>query len=240
MSERVNFPYNAEFERNPYPGLLIAVEGLDGSGGTTQVSNLYSFFQGEVPGAKIWATREPFDGPIGGFIRLALGKRLKIDNQTLQLTFSADRSDHLLAENGIIDRLKQAWIIICDRYSPSTPAYGYAAGLDIKWLWALQSKFILPDLTFFLDLPPETCLERKKQSNFSLELYEELETLRKTREGYELLMEMMPDLMVRIDGSRDEGLVYARIKNEIVKLPKFQQLVAGTVNGNQGFLSSSG
>ena len=167
MSERVNFPYNAEFERNPYPGLLIAVEGLDGSGGTTQVSNLYSFFQREVPGAKIWATREPFDGPIGGFIRLALGKRLKIDNQTLQLTFSADRSDHLLAENGIIDRLKQAWIIICDRYSPSTPAYGYAAGLDIKWLWALQSKFILPDLTFFLDLPPETCLERKKQSNFS-------------------------------------------------------------------------
>ncbi|MGB6839317.1 MAG: dTMP kinase [Microgenomates group bacterium] len=221
--DRLTINYNCEMHVNPYPGMLVALEGLDGSGSSTQARDLvdYLFFELSL---NTWLTKEPTEGPIGAPIRHILSRKLEMDSQTLQMMFTTDRSDHLNESRGIITRLKNKSLVITDRYLWSTLAYGYAADLGIDWLLAMQSRFPLPDLTFFLDTPVDICLTRMQESRLGLDLFEKKEKLEKAYKGYMETILRFPEHFIVIDGKKTPDLIRTLIRREIERHPKFSSL----------------
>jgi len=145
-------------------GLFITFEGPEGSGKSTQSRKLHDRLAAAYP---VLLTREPGGTPIGDSIRRIL---LDMDNGALDptaeaLLFSAARAQ-LVAER-IRPRLEAGGIVICDRFADSMLAYqGYGLGRDLQQLRALveiATGGLRPGLTFFLDLPPEAGLERKRR-----------------------------------------------------------------------------
>lgn len=226
MKERDNkttISYEHEMYVNPYPGLLVALEGLDGSGSSTQAKDLERYF-GIQCGLNIWLTKEPTEGPVGASIRHILSRKLEMDNETLQMMFITDRSDHLNEPRGIITRLKKKSLVITDRYLWSTIAYGQVTDLDINWLFAMQSRFPLPDLTLFLDVPVDTCLARMRGSRLGLDLFEKKEKMEKVYAGYKEIIMRMPEQFIVIDGNRPPQQIRAEIQSKIKEHPKFSSL----------------
>lgn len=222
-----SFKFNYEFDWpvNPHPGFFGVVEGLDGSGNSTQIQRLaegYFYDDLGITGKFIKVEKEPTYGVFGAPVNYALRRKLEVDDLTLQMGFSTDRSDHL-TYGGVLDWLKVPGnVFLMDRYAASTIAFGYAAGLDINFLIAMQSKFTLPDEMFFLDTPPEVCMERleKRAEGKPLDRFETLEKLRKAREWYLLLMDKIPGLITRIDGNRGVREITQDIISIIEKNPK--------------------
>jgi dTMP kinase len=136
--------------------MLVAFEGIDGSGKSMQAKLLYARLKAKR--RKVILTYEPSNGPIGGMLETAIKKDREMDNQTLQLFFTADRAYHLLYT--IRPALDNGIDVITDRYMFSTIAYGAASGLDRKWLIELNKLFPVPDFTFVLDVKPETAMKR--------------------------------------------------------------------------------
>jgi dTMP kinase len=222
-SSNIKVNYKGALQVNTYPGVLIALEGLDGSGQTTQARLLSKYT--EDKGLKVWMTKEPTDGPAGAAIKFALSRKLEVDNQTLQMLFTTDRSDHLNYPGGIISRLKESWVVVTDRYLWSTLAYGHAGGLDPDWLLAMQSKFVVPDITFFLETPVSTSLERMKTSRLRLDLYETREMLEGVRSGYHMIIKKYPKQFIRIKGTDTIEQISIEIRKKIEKNSKFKGLV---------------
>jgi dTMP kinase len=112
--------------------------------------------------------------------------KIKAGNNTsfksLQLLFCADRAKHL--EDEIEPALKKGKIVICDRYFFSTLAYGFAAGVDFHWLYAVNKVFRKPDLTIFIDISPDISLSRQKGAKRRVRLFERRESLGKVRAAY--------------------------------------------------------
>ena len=218
--------YEYKFIKNPYPGFFIAFEGLDGSGNSTQAARVANELKGR--GIKVLVTKEPTNGPAGAMIRLALENRLTIDSQTLQMMFTVDRADHLGGERGITERLKKGEAVISDRFLASTLAFGYASGLDMNWLSALQSKFFLPDKTFFLDVDPELCIRRIEKGRLGLDLFEKKESLEKAKEGYSIVRKMFPRSMIVVNGEGKIEKITKRILSDIEKMRKYKNIIKST------------
>ncbi len=184
---------------NKYKGLLIAFEGLDGAGSSTQTLLLSALL--EKQGLKTQVTREPTNNLIGGLIRGQLTGEWKASPECLQLLFAADRAHH--QEKEIIPMLKKGYIVICDRYVFSTIAFGSLSIKDRKWLENLNDKFIVPDITFILKVPPKICLMRLEKVRYSLELYEQVEKMQKIWRVYEKIAQEFPNIHI-IEGERKE------------------------------------
>ena len=134
---------------------FIVLEGPDGSGTTLHSALLASTLRSQRK--KVLLTAEPTDGPIGKFIRIQLNGTCIFPSDALQLLFTADRAMHQAL---IQAELRNDKIVISDRYSPSTIAYGEALGCDRDWLQNTNNKFIQPECTIFLLPPLSVCLER--------------------------------------------------------------------------------
>ncbi len=158
-------------------GKLIAVEGIDGSGKTTQS---FMLVDGLIKnGFKAVYTTEPTYERVGDILRLHVS-RMKIRMPVYEaLLFSADRFEHIT--KFIKPKIESGAIIVSDRYIYSTIAYQGAAGLDLKWLWALNFFAPKPDLTIYLDLPSRISLERKRGRK---SVYENVEYAEKVRKIY--------------------------------------------------------
>lgn len=185
-------------------GVLIAVEGLDGSGQSTQVALLASALRDT--GVPVHATKEPTDGNIGGVVQAALRGEVAVDARTLQLLFAADRSHHVTTE--IAPALADGQVVITDRYLFSSLAYG-SMDLDRTWLETVNRTAPIPDATIFLDVPVETCMERLQERE-SLELFEDASTLKRVREAFTALDERYDSFRV-VDGNRDVEAVHAAV-----------------------------
>lgn len=164
--------------KNHYPGKFIVIEGIDGAGKSTQAEILSKKLKLNL---KVLTTYEPTNSPIGMLIRKQLKNEWQISNQCLELLFAADRADHLNKQ--IIPALQNNVIVICDRYIPSSLAYGSIAN-DFLWIMALNQQFIIPDIIIYLDIDPRISLARLQKERNSLELYEKLETLQKVSQNY--------------------------------------------------------
>ena len=169
---------------NPGPGKFMVFEGLDGAGTTTQVELLRKRI-GES--RQVYVTCEPSDGPVGLQIRMVLEHRVKVDPATLAALFAADRMDHLYhqsGEGGIVTHLKSGIHVISDRYYLSSFAY-QGMSLDWDWLWDMHAHCIRPDVTFFLDVPVDVCLERIAAGRGEhYDLFENRNALTRARSSY--------------------------------------------------------
>lgn len=147
-------------------GLFITFEGTEGSGKSTQARRLYERLS--ALGYPVIATREPGGTPISDMIRrIVLDLRnSEMDPTTESLLFSAARAQHV-AER-IRPYLKLGGIVICDRFADSMLAYqGYGSGRDLDELHTLTriaTGGLRPDLTFYLDLPAQEGLDRKRRA----------------------------------------------------------------------------
>ncbi len=194
-------------------GKFIAIEGLDGSGSSTQVNMLADYIFKK--GLKAHITKEPTNNIIGGLIRGQLTNNWKTSQICFQLLFSADRAHHL--ETEIEPSLKKGNIVICDRYMYSTLAYGPVEGPDMEWLEQINSKFRRPDLTIILKVPPKVCIDRIKKTRHEIELFESEEKLTKVWQNYEKIEKKYKNIVI-IDGNRPIEQIHKDIVNEVEKI----------------------
>jgi dTMP kinase len=163
---------------------FIGVEGLDGSGQSTQSQLLEKFLIKK--GYQVILTKEPTpNSRAGKKIRKILNKKEKISPKKLQELFAEDRKEHL--KKVIIPALKKGKIVISDRYFFSSFAFGTADGLDLDWLISINNQFLIPDITFILKVSPEVCIERIKKRGNSRTLFEKKEKLAKVWKIYKNL-----------------------------------------------------
>jgi dTMP kinase len=146
-------------------GYFLVIEGIDGSGKTTQCIKLIKQLRSKHIHAIY--TSEPSQLSIGRFIRrniLAYQKHLP---EVEALLFAADRYYHL--KKIIIPALEQNAIVICDRYLYASLAYQGAQGVTQNWIRELNRFALNPDLAIYLDVQPEVALNRKKGKKDVLE-----------------------------------------------------------------------
>lgn len=165
--------------------LFIVIEGLDGSGKSTQIELLRDALQAR--GEACYVTAEPTELPTGKLIRRILRHELRVDPRTLAALFAADRLEHLFhPQEGLLAKLAAGYHVIASRYYFSSLAY-QGEYVDPSWIAALnrQAKLTLPaDLTIFLDLDPAVSLERIAARSEAVELYETEEKLRHVRQSF--------------------------------------------------------
>lgn len=196
-------------------GLFIVLEGPDGAGISTQTALLNTALAQH--GLRSIATKEPTGGPIGALLRQILSHRLvlptgqQMKEEVVAMLFAADRLDHLHAD--ILPRLDAGTHVVCDRYRLSSYAY-QGATLGQDWVRNLNSKSIAPDITFFIDVPPEISQQRIASRGNYVELYETEERLRPIYNNYLRLLEearQAGEQVAIIDGTQSIERVAAAI-----------------------------
>lgn len=196
-------------QKNPHSGKFIVIEGLDGSGQSTQANLLRNFLIEK--GYEVVLTKEPTkDSEAGKKIREILDKKVEAKPAKFQTLFAQDREEHL--KNLIMPSLEENKIVVSDRYYFSSFAYGAANGVDLEWLIKINDEFLLPDLTFILKTNPEVCLERIKKRDTKLTLFEEKEKLAKVWQTFEILPRRFENVYI-IDGERPIEEVFEEVKN---------------------------
>jgi dTMP kinase len=186
---------------------LIAFEGLDQSGKETQARLLRGSL--ERAGRSVESLTFPFDEtPIGREIRSALAGDRDYLPDVMQLLFIANRHER---RPQIEQWLRDAVVVISDRYLASSVAYGEALGLDPLWLTETQRFLPQPALTILLDIPPETALARKRAGRDRYE--SDLALLARVRESYRR-QARAGDWML-VDGERSREAVAAEISGAV-------------------------
>lgn len=145
---------------------FIVLEGLDGSGKSTQTTRV-----AEELGLP--ATAEPTGGDIGILIREELS-RGDLEPETLALLFAADRVQHQTALDDAV----------CERYVYSSLAYQAAQGMDPEWLCEINRRARAPDVAVLIDIDPETALSRIEDGRDDHEIFEKRDVLKEARKEY--------------------------------------------------------
>lgn len=190
--------------------MLITLEGLDGSGKTTQALRLAGWLS--TRGVNVLLTREPGGTVVGDAIRALLANPLHVNMEarTEVLLFCASRAQ-LVAER-IRPHLAAGGVVVCDRFSDSTLAYqGYGRELDLGFLRVLldfATGGLTPDLTLYLDIPPEVGLSRRQRGGVLERMEtEQLAFYERVRQGYLALVGESPERWRLIDADQPEERV---------------------------------
>lgn len=196
--------FSVSFKKHKSKGLLIAIEGMDGSGKTTQAQRLVE----ELKKKKIKAiyTKEPTDEPTGKMIRQILSGELKVPPLSLQYLFCADRGVHQVELEKLLEK---GYVVVTDRYFWSAVAYGisdlegkpdyYMASFSIL---SMYNQFLSPDYTFYLDVSVDEAFKRIKKSAKHGEIYDKKDKLIKIQKGYEVLVKKYPTEFIRVNGEQ--------------------------------------
>ncbi|HVU49700.1 MAG TPA: dTMP kinase [Polyangia bacterium] len=172
----------------PPRAIFVALEGIDGSGTTTQLERLVRHLGAR--GRHAHGTREPSQGPIGLLLReLLLGRHAlpdgaPADGQAMALLFAADRRDHLRRE--IEPKLAAGVDVVSDRYLWSSLAY-QAEEADRDWVAGLARGLRQPDLTILLDVPVEVAAARRRAAGRVTERYDADEVQARVAASYRRL-----------------------------------------------------
>lgn len=179
-------------------GRFIVLEGIDGSGTTTQAARLAASLRDA--GQPVLATREPSDGPIGVVLRQALTRRLVgLSDRVLALLFAADRLDHLASV--VEPALAEGKVVVSDRYVLSSLAY-QGMRLPLDWVEALNAAARPADLTLYLEVDPRTAARRRHGRGGARELFDADEVQRAVARAYGRVMRKHARVqrVVRVDG----------------------------------------
>lgn len=197
--------------KNPYSGKFIVIEGLDGSGQSTQVQLLSDFLTKN--GNSVVQTKEPTkDSEAGQKIREILNKSYKAEPREFQELFAQDRKWHL--ENVVIPALEEGRMVISDRYFFTSFAYGMAEGVDLDYLIKINQNFLMPDLAIVLRVSPEVCLRRIEERGSKKEFFERADHFRKAGNNFEILPQRFENVYI-IDGEKPIEEAHQDIKTLI-------------------------
>lgn len=194
-------------------GLLIVIEGIDGTGKSTQARRLGDWFTSQ--GREVVLSREPTAGPWGAKVReTAASGRLSPE---LELEyFLNDRRQHV--EELISPALTVGKVVILDRYYFSTMAYQGARGFDPAEIRRQNEIFApVPDLLFLMDLDVNIALERIGSRGDIANEFEKRESLERCREIFQSLKGESFVRVIDSSGSVDE--VARRIRAELEMTP---------------------
>jgi dTMP kinase len=198
-------------ERVNERGAFICIEGLDGCGKTTQAKLLVKRLR-ESHSAVY--TAEPSRGRIGAFIRKScLYGEKRLSSAVEALLFAADRLEHV--ENVVLPALRRGQLVVSDRYVYSSLAYQGAAGLSLAWIERLNEHAIRPDFAIFIDVDPNTVMQRLKPNR---SVMENLETQEKVRRIY--LKFVAKGELTRIDGDKPKREVAEALSAVVLKFLK--------------------
>jgi len=188
--------------------MLVTLEGLDGSGKTTVWNALGNAYPDAV------RTREPTNSWYGEAVYRS------IDDDTADplaelFLYTADHADHL--SRVIRPALSNGELVISDRYSDSRYAYQGATLTDeiaepMAYVQSIHEPFTrVPDLTFYLDIDPETAAERSGKTN----KFEQAAYLERVHDNYEQLIASEPGRFVRVDASQSPERVAERVRTRM-------------------------
>jgi dTMP kinase len=187
------------------PGLFVVLEGIDGTGKSTQARRLGEWF--EKQGREVVLSREPTDGPWGKKLRESASTGRLSPQDELQY-FLNDRRQHV--DEKIAPALAAGKVVILDRYYFSTMAYQGARGFDPAEIRRMNEEFApVPDLLVILDLDVDTAHQRIGHRGDSANEFEKHESLTRCREIFLSLKDEPFARIVDSAGSLDE--VSARI-----------------------------
>jgi len=197
-------------------GLFIVLEGIDGTGKTTQARMLKERLQEQ--GIPATTTREPGGTVLGENIRqILLSPEQSICAWTEILLYAAARRQ--LVEEVILPALHSGQVVICDRFVLSSLAYqGYGRGEDPKKILELNHQAtggLWPDLTVVLDMEVDRALERLEK-NSSLPVKDRFESMdavfyQQVREGYLVFAQKYSSDIRLIPGDSTPEIVHTRI-----------------------------
>ena len=202
--------------------LFIVLEGIDGSGSSTQSELLKEYFTSQ--GEKAVISPEPSSGIIGNLIRQALKKRILFTEDTnlfdeqMAYLFAADRHDHLYNDvDGVFKLINDSFHVISTRYYFSSLAYNCQTSEEFNFVSKLNHKFPNPDLVIYLDISPEVSLSRIKNRSLK-EVYETKTKLTKVRQNYQHIFANYGDNLLIVDGTEDMKKISLKITSKIEKL----------------------
>jgi dTMP kinase len=178
------------------PGKLIAVEGLDGSGKSTQVHLLHQWLAGL--GCKVFFSEWNSSAIVKGATRKGKKKQL-LTPTTFSLIHATDFADRY--ERQILPMLKAGYIVLCDRYSFTAFTRDGVRGCDPEWLRKLYGFAKIPDVTFYFRLPLETALGRILAGRTNLKYFEagmDLGLSADIQESFRLFQQMVMEYYDRL------------------------------------------
>jgi dTMP kinase len=194
-------------------GILITLEGIDGSGKSTAAQLLRQRLGEHLPNRELILTSEPTSGDAGKLLRNSLlGKPREMDMDVSRirkmeelLLFMVDHADHLCSI--VIPSLKRGAIVISDRYADSTAAYQGVTLQEIvpypvTWIrWLHHPWNRVPDMTLLFLLPPSLAMARISHRQ-GREKFESLEFLQQVDANFRALAELEPARFRAVDASR--------------------------------------
>jgi len=196
-------------------GKFIVIEGLDGSGKSTQIQRLAETLKQR--GEKVYITAEPTEFETGAYLRRILSESQEKNMYLQAALFLADRLEHIThPEFGIKRYLNEGYTVICDRYYYSSFAYQGTA-TDMNWVMDINlncQEMLTPDLCIFLDVNPDTCKDRIDRVREKPELYEkDIQLMREIRQNFLSVLDRLASTqtIAIIDANRGLGDVEKEI-----------------------------
>lgn len=188
-------------------GLLVAIEGIDGAGKTTQATLLAGHFALTRLPMEVVTSKEPTTGSWGTKIR-ATAETGRLSPADELHAFIEDRKEHV--ETLIEPALQRGALVILDRYYLSTAAYQGARGLDVAEILRANEAFApRPDLLVIIELAPEVAVERIGARG-GANAFEAVDNLRAVHAGFAGLG--APYTIVRVDGSGGPQEVHVAVR----------------------------
>lgn len=193
-------------------GRLIAFEGIDGTGKSTQITLLANWLRQR--GYDVVATREPTDGGYGRRIRNLYQARNLVSRQEELDLFLADRREHV--EQLIAPALAQGKIILTDRYYFSTAAYQGVHGFDPEEIIRQNEAFApVPDVVILITLQPDEAVMRiERYRKEALNHFEQEEGLRQVAT---IFAGLTNDCIRRVNGSGSIEMVHDHVVAQVME-----------------------
>jgi dTMP kinase len=190
-------------------GRLIAFEGLDQSGKQTQAEMLRDHLKAAGHKARLVSFPD-YGTSIGEEIARALQGEREYGADVMQLLYVANRYER---KPDLMRWLEGGLMLVCDRYTASSVAYGEAQGLDVAWLGEIQKFLPKASLTIFLDIHPETALARKTVDRDRYE--RDMALLGRVRESYR--RQAAAGDWIVLDGERSKKDVSAEVVSRVTE-----------------------
>ncbi|MEK6820789.1 MAG: dTMP kinase [archaeon] len=177
-------------------GFFIAVEGIDGSGKTTQAHLLAGWiFDQYRKSDSVVLTREPsatkFTKEIHETLNASRADAASVPKDRILELFILDREEHV--DKVIAPSIHAGRIVVCDRYKYSTIAYQSAQGILSSELVSKNAGFPIPDVVLVFNADPETCVKRMASSRKNLDAFEKQSFLEKVKKQYVNLPRLLPN-----------------------------------------------